>query len=451
MGRLRGAGQGPQIFTWQARNKSGHIFWIEINTRAAALDGTVCVLMTVRDITERMEAEETQRRLEAQLLQTQKLESLGVLAGGIAHDFNNLLLVILGNLDMANLELPADSPGREYLTEMERASRRAADLCRQMLAYAGKGQTSFQPVNLGRLIKEMGHLMEVSVTKKAALHYQLPGLLPAVNADATQMQQVIMNLIVNASEAMGERNGRITIRAGTQFCDHTYLASTYLGPTLPEGTYVFLDVEDDGCGMGVEMQQKVFDPFFSTKFAGRGLGLATVFGIVRSHHGAIKLDSEPGRGTTFRVLVPALAEPAEEREETPPPDQDWRGQGTVLVVDDDEAVRTLSRRALRQMGFNVVSAADGREALSVYRASLGSGSTGEIRCVLLDLTMPYMDGEQAFRLLRELRTDLPIVMTSGFSEHEVAPRFQGQLVRFLQKPYRAADLRKLMRELLDGT
>lgn len=448
MTRIHGALQQTQSFTWHSRHKSGRLFWSEVHMRSAFILGVESVLVTVRDISDRKAAEETQHRLEAQLLQTQKLESLGVLAGGIAHDFNNLLLTILGNVDLAVAELSPTAPGRNYLTEIEGAARRAADLCRQMLAYAGKGRFVVQAISLNELIREMDHLLEVSTSKKASLRYHLADQVPAIHADTTQIRQIIMNLVTNASEAIGDHVGTITVSTGTTTLTRADLAACTLGAGLPEGCYAYIEVADTGCGMPPDMLPKVFDPFFSTKFTGRGLGLATVYGLVRSHQGALQLESAPGRGTTFRVLLPALQQSAAPAEA--PTDAAWRGQGTVLVVDDEESVRTFTRHALEKSGFSVLLAEDGQKAVELFQARpQAPGTPDEIVCALLDLTMPRMDGEETFRALRARQANLPVIVTSGYSEQEVVPRFGHETrIGFLQKPYRAAGLRAALKNLL---
>ena len=234
----------------------------------------------------------------------QKLESLGVLAGGIAHDFNNLLMAILGNADLALLWLPPDSPAESKLREIEAAARRAADLCRQMLAYSGKAQFATQPVNLSTVADEMAGLFKVSISENAALRCDLPAHLPSIEADAAQLRQVIMNLITNASEALNEGSGTISISTGQITCHRAYLADLDAGANLAEGDYVFLEVSDTGCGMDADTRARMFEPFFTTKFPGRGLGLAAVLGIVRAHHGAVKVRSEPERGASVTILFP---------------------------------------------------------------------------------------------------------------------------------------------------
>ena len=385
---------------------------------------------------ERVRAEEERQRLEAQIQHAQKLESLGVLAGGIAHDFNNLLTGILGNADLALMDLAPDSPAYASLTEIKATAQRAADLSRQMLAYSGKGSFVIEPIDLNQVVREMGHLMEVSISKKAVLRYELSDDLPAIIGDATQIRQVIMNLITNASDAIGDDEGVISIRSGTEECDHDYLGGCYLNEQLPEGLYVYLEVTDDGCGMDRDTMQRIFDPFFTTKFTGRGLGLASTLGIVRGHHGTVRVKSEPGRGTRFRVLLPASQIRREELARPKVAPQRWSGAGTVLIVDDEEAVREVAARMLEQAGLTVVTAADGREAVEFYRRH-----ADEIGCVLLDLTMPHMSGEETLQELRRIRSDVRVVVSSGYSEQEVVSRFVDKGISgFVQKPYLVSKL-----------
>lgn len=405
------------------------------------------LLLAVTDITERKWAEDKRLQLERQMQQTQKLESLGVLAGGIAHDFNNLLTIILGNASLALDELPSVSPAYGSLRAIEESSLRAAELCRQMLAYSGKGQFVIENILLGSLIEDMVSLLKASVSKKAILNLNLRESLPALRGDPSQIRQIIMNLVINASEAIGEHSGVITVSSGVMECSREYLNETYLDESVAEGLYVWVEVSDTGCGMEEDIQHRIFEPFFTTKFTGRGLGLSAVLGIVRGHQGTLKVYSEPGRGTTFKVLFPAL--PDEKASLTHSSDHvsaDWKGTGTILLVDDEESVRTLGVRMLERIGFTVVSAMDGHEAIDIYREQ-----RDDIVLVLLDLTMPYMDGEETFRELRRIDPTVRVVMSSGYTESEIAPRFAGKrLSGFLQKPYALNELTKCLRYALSG-
>jgi PAS domain S-box-containing protein len=268
-----------------------------------------------RDVTERKRAEQERRELEAQIQHAQKLESLGVLAGGIAHDFNNLLAVIIGNADLALRDLSDVSPARPSIDEIKTAGMRATKLTNQMLAYSGRGRFAVTALNLNELVEEMGRLLEVSISKKISLYYDLAAELPTVEADVAQMQQLVMNLITNASEAIGDDAGAVVVRTGVIEADPAYLSATYLGKDLPPGPYVYLEVADTGCGMDADAQSKIFDPFYTSKFTGRGLGLSAVLGIMRGHRGAIRIDSKVGEGTTFRLLLPCSAGPADQEGE----------------------------------------------------------------------------------------------------------------------------------------
>ncbi|MCX7044884.1 MAG: PAS domain-containing protein [Candidatus Sumerlaeota bacterium] len=433
---------------YRCRTKSGEWKWILARGRIferGAQGAPLRMTGTHLDISDRKQAEQERRLFELQVQQAQKLESLGVLAGGIAHDFNNLLTAILGNLDLALSDLSPMSPARDNLIAVEKASIRASELCKQMLAYSGRGKFVIQQINLNELIQEMAHMLEVSTSKKAILRCNFAPTLPAIEADATQLRQVIMNLIVNASEAISDRSGYITVTTGAMECDENYLREISMTENLRPGRYVYIEVTDTGCGMDAETKSKIFDPFFTTKFTGRGLGLAAVLGIVRGHKGYIKVYSEPGRGTTFKALFPASdksAAPLAQAAET----AFWRGSGTVLIVDDEEVVRDLAKSIMKRFGFSVLLAAHGSEALKIFREH-----SAEIVCVLLDLTMPHMDGEETFRELRRIRGDVRVILSSGYSEQEVTQRFVGKgLAGFIQKPYQAATLSAKMREALAG-
>jgi len=431
----------PQLFEWHSRHKNGSLFWVEVSLLRAAIGTTDRILVAARDISERKRAEDERFALEKQLLHAQKLESLGVLAGGIAHDFNNILTSIIGNANMAVMRLNPESPALDNLHRIEKAADRAADLAQQMLAYSGKGIFVVNNLDLGRMLEEMLHMLEVSISKKAVLRLNLVPNLPLVEADATQMRQVIMNLIINASEAIGDKSGVIAITTGCMDCDHGYLKNVWLADNIREGLYVYLEVADTGCGMDVETQAKIFDPFFTTKFAGRGLGMAAVLGIVKSHKGAIKVYSEPGIGTTFKLLFPASGKPAEIFNGQTV-DDNWAGFGKVLLVDDEETVRGIGKEMLTELGFETITSNDGREAVEIFKQQ------PDIAFVILDLTMPHMDGVECFRELRKIKPDVKVIVSSGFSEHEVSQMFIGKgLAGFIQKPYKFSVLKEAIKRL----
>jgi two-component system cell cycle sensor histidine kinase/response regulator CckA len=426
-------------FEVKSRTKSGKLRDHQISVRMIELGGEKQLLVASLDLTE-------QRQLEQKMLQSQKLESLGVLAGGIAHDFNNLLTSILGNADLAKNEMSPLAPAQISLAGIETAARRAADLCRQLLAYSGKGRFLIQPLNLKELVDEMGHLLSVSISKKAVIKYHFNEGIPAIEADATQIRQVVMNLIVNASEAIGERSGMISITTGLAHCDEAYFRTCFASEGLREGEYVFLEVGDTGSGMDKATLERIFDPFFTTKFTGRGLGLAAVLGIVRGHKGTIKIYSEPQRGTTFKLLFPASAQSSMPVPSIVKKVSHWKGTGTVLLVDDEETIRALGKRMLEKAGFNVLMAEDGRQAVEAFQKNKDA-----ISLVLLDLTMPHMDGDACFRELRQINKNVKVILSSGYNEQDVINRFAGKgLAGFIQKPYTAEELVSRLKEVLEA-
>ncbi len=410
-------------------------------------DGEITgVVLVFRDVTAKRQAEEQRRRLEQQMLHAQKLESLGVLAGGIAHDFNNLLTGMLGYTNLAALHLPPDSVALSLLQEAEKTAGRAADLVRQLLAYAGKARFVIQSVDLNKLTSEMLTLLRTLVSRKAQVQTDFANNLPLIEADATQIRQVVMNLITNASEALNDREGTITLRTAVIHLSDPRAYSPHCSDEASPGTYVMLEVSDTGCGMNQETLSRVFDPFFTTKFSGRGLGLAAVLGIIRGHHGLVKIHSQPGQGTQFQVLFPATDRPLSAE-----PSVSERnvlgtltGSGVVLVVDDEEPVRSLAARVLSSAGYQVVIAGDGEEALAAFRVA-----SFKIRLVLLDLTMPGIDGLELTRRLYEIRDDIPVILMSGYGEpHLMENLSETRLAAFLQKPFIAETLLHTLRRVL---
>jgi signal transduction histidine kinase/CheY-like chemotaxis protein len=391
------------------------------------------------------ESRRQRRELEDQLRQAQKLESIGLLAGGVAHDFNNLLTGILGNASLAIESLDPPEPARTMLQDVIRASERAADLTRQLLAYAGKGRFVIQRLDLSAVVREISDLIRTSIPRRVDVRLELDHDLPPVEADSSQIQQLVMNLVINAGEAVGESAGVVLVRTSLRELDRE--AASRCGDVLRPGKYVQLEVEDTGCGMDESTVQHIFDPFFTTKFTGRGLGLAAVQGIVRAHRGAIKVFSTPGAGTTFRALLPAAAPSAAEltrsRQDRAAPA--LAGSGTVLVVDDESLVRRIARSTLERYGYGVVEASNGREGVEALR-----GSPRDFSLVLLDMMMPVMGGEEAFAKMKEIRPDLPIILSSGYDEQEATRRFAGKGVSgFIQKPYTSERLGRKVRDTID--
>ncbi|MEI6207860.1 MAG: PAS domain S-box protein [Desulfuromonadales bacterium] len=410
------------------------------------VDGRPHLLLIVMDISERIHLAEENRQIAAQMLHVQKLESLGVLAGGIAHDFNNILTAVLGNADLALMRLPFESPARENLIQIEKAAGRATELARQMLAYSGKGHFVIETLNFNEIVEEMAHMLEVSISKKALLLLNFTPDLPTVEADATQLRQVLMNLVINASEAIGFNSGVIAITTGTMECDKAYFSDNWTDDHLPEGLYVYLEVADTGCGMDRELIPKIFDPFFTTKFTGRGLGMSAVLGIIRGHKGAIKVSSEKGKGTSFKLLLPVSLHPVVHAGKIEATDGIWKGTGIILLVDDEESIRVMGEEMLHELGFDTLTASDGLDALEVFNQN-----KDQIRCVILDLTMPRLDGEQTFREIRRLKPDVRVLISSGFNEQEVTSKFVGKgLSGFIQKPYKIMEVSNKLREILEA-
>ncbi|NCC51535.1 MAG: PAS domain S-box protein, partial [Spartobacteria bacterium] len=426
--------QKPAPYRWEFHNTHLDRYFVLVDRIINWPDGREVRFEFAMDITDRKQAEEARVSLERQVQHMQKLESLGVLAGGIAHDFNNLLTAILGHTDLALDSLSPTAPGRENLQEIAQVTRRAADLAKQMLAYSGKGQFVIKPIDIGNLIREMGHLLEVAISKRVVIRYNLEEDLPAFEGDVTQIRQVVMNLITNASESIGDNDGMVALSTGSVYCDRSFLdgaahlTRTVADGVLPEGMYVYFEVSDTGCGMDAATIAKIFDPFFTTKFTGRGLGMSAVLGIIRGHKGLIRIYSEPGKGTTFKVFFPVgVADEVPGVEMPADTDSEWRGTGGVLLVDDDDWVRDAGRQMLERLGFEVLVATDGLEAVALYREHVD-----QIICVVLDLTMPHLSGYETFCELRKIKPSVNVILASGYNEQSALEDFEGvELAGFL--------------------
>ena len=440
--------EGPQVFEWLARHRDGHPFWIEVGIRSMRIGPDIRLIVTVRDITERKKAEEDRLRYERRLQEAQKMESLGLLAGGIAHDFNNLLTAILGNIDLALLDIPRNSPARDDLLTAVNATRRAAGLAQQMLDYSGKGRFVVDWVEVPEAIREITQMLKASISKSATLRLDFPASLPPIEADASQLRQVVMNLVLNASEALENKPGTIGLTAYVVNGQHLPPARLWPPEKLAPGPYLCIEVADTGVGMPPETLERIFDPFFSTKFTGRGLGLAAVLGIVRGHRGAIQVESAPGKGTTFRIYFPAGSPPpgAAAPAAAPAPAARVR-EGLVLLVDDEPDVRDTTSKLLGHLGYQVLCAADGQQAVQLFRAQ-----APRLAAVILDMTMPHLDGVQALTEFRRLRSDIPVLISSGYSEASVTQRFAGlQIAGFIPKPYTLDGLREALDRALPAT
>ncbi len=392
------------------------------------------------------QAESERQLLERKMLHTQKLESLGVLAGGIAHDFNNLLAAILGNAELALRKIEEDSPVQSNLETIEKTALRSADLCLQMLAYSGMGDFIKEKVSLAALAEDILHLLEVMISKEVRLLHDLCRDTPPVYADSAQVRQVIMNLVTNASEAIGKGGGAVTISTGAMRCSREYFEECYLRDDLQEGTYSYIAVRDNGSGISPENRDRLFDPFFTTKFTGRGLGLSAVLGIVRGHGGTINITSEPGIGTEMVVLFPSIVGSiGTGRQQRIKADTDWTGTGRILLVDDEDFVRDVGSQMLESLGFSVLTARDGEEALDVFEQS-----ASDLVAVLLDLTMPKMNGIKCHELMRMHNDKVPVILCSGFSREQIQREYQARGPEsFLQKPFKREQLQEILRKVIE--
>lgn len=397
-----------------------------------------------RDVTYQRRAEDERKRLESQMQHAQKLESLGVLAGGIAHDFNNLLVGMLGNASLALMDIEPATPLHEVVKDIETTALRAADLTKQMLAYSGRGRFVVRPVDLTALVEEMANLLQTVISKRARLCLELTRGLPHIEADATQLRQIVMNLITNASDALDGGTGQISVRTGVRDCDAAYLHSDFADDPAEPGRYAWVEVQDTGHGMAAETVARIFEPFFSTKFTGRGLGLAATLGIVRGHRGAIKVCSTPGVGTVFRVLFPVSATAAPTAEPCDEVADIVHGSGRVLVIDDDATVRLVAKHMLERRGYTVVLAVDGVDGLRTF-----TQERDQLAFAFVDLTMPRMGGEEVIREMQRQSPGFRTILMSGFSEQDLARKVTDERTcSFIQKPFRLEELDRVLRRTL---
>ncbi len=427
------------------RTQNGGRIFAEVHAKAFQLDGSPCVLSLVRDISERKQAEADRRQMENRIQTLQRLESLGVMAGGIAHDFNNILMVVIGNMEIG-MDDPGLSPhSLKNLMESKNAALQAADLVKQMLAYSGRGHFVVEPVGLNEIIEETAELLKTTCASHAALEIRPSPESPVIDADKSQLTQIIMNLIINACESQDQtEGGRVTISTGVEICDTACLKATlsdaWLGydEPLKEGRYAFLEVKDDGCGMDSETRRRMFEPFFSTKFQGRGLGLSSVLGIIRGHQGFVRADTQVSRGTVIRVLLPMSehVDKPSSAELSPAAREVLPGEGLILVVDDEPSVRRLIRMMLEKMGYEVITAADGNEVVRIYHAH-----SEALALILMDLTMPGMDGVNTFQALQRAGCEIPVVLASGYSEAQLRTQYgEKGFAGFLHKPFQKQTL-----------
>jgi PAS domain S-box-containing protein len=424
--------------------RNGGPLWLRVKVLATpGPKGGVRIVGAARDVTEARRAEEEQRRLELRVQQAQRLESLGTLTGGIAHDFNNLLAVILGNARVALDDLPEGSPVRTRLLRVRAAAEHGAELTAQMLAYSGKAAVELKPIDLSGLVEETSDLVQAAVAEGCELEYDLaPGLV--ADGDATQLRQVLLNLVRNASESLPDGRGRVRIRTAQVQLEAADLADAHGALDVVPGSYLLLEVSDTGAGMDPATQQRIFEPFFTTRFNGRGLGLAAVLGIVQAHHGLIQVESEPGRGSTLRVLLPERS--AEHGREADARAAAAPASATVLVVDDDPGVLEVCEAFLQRAGHRVLTAASGAEGVACLRER-----GAEIDVVVLDLAMPDADGEQVLLEMRRMRPQLPVIIATGYGVERAAERLPGDaVVAFVPKPFAPGELEAQVRAALEA-
>jgi len=416
---------------------------VDIHTTVIEFRGQTAILAVNRDITERKIAAKERELLQARVAQAEKLESLGVMAGGIAHDFNNLLMGVLGNASLAMLDLPKSSPVYGCLEQIESAAKRAAALSQQMLAYSGRATYSKCAIDLCEIVRDAESSIAHALPSNIHVEYEIDPATPVLEGDRSQLRQVLLNLVVNAAESYGEKSGSVRVAVRHESFTRSTPRPPRLTDAIPDGSYCVLEVADQGSGLDDQVADRMYDPFFTTKFTGRGLGLAAAVGIVRGHRGAMSVKSTIGAGTEFRVYLPVSIVPAHGFRHDDRKQAQARAHG-VLVVDDEEAVLSISERALRRAGYTVWVAHSGADAVELLRENIDA-----IGLAVLDMTMPRMSGEETCRALRSVRDDIRVLVSSGYSEAEAAQRFDGDAVDgFLQKPYLTNDLVAHVRKII---
>jgi PAS domain S-box-containing protein len=434
--------QGEGRFESVHRRKDGTTFHVEVSIQYRPLNSGLLVVF-IHDISKRIQAEKDRLLLEQQYQQTQKLESLGVMAGGIAHDFNNILTVIISSCSLAQLR---PNMAGELLLEIDKAAQRAAELCRQMLNYAGKTIMTMKRLKIRELVEDMISMLKATVSHNVTILFDCSDALPPVSGDAGQLRQVVMNLIINASEAIVEEQGNIHVKLVLTNVIKGISDKDYNGTAIPAGQYVCLEVTDNGCGMDEETRNRIFEPFFTTKFTGRGLGMSATLGIIQAHIGALQFFSQPGQGTTFMVYlpVPVKHEIGETLSSTCITPVQWGGSGTILLVEDESQLLMVASNLIKALGFSVIGASNGKEALELYHKH-----SSDIGIVLTDMGMPIMDGYSLFRELKALTPELPIIISSGFGDTVVNTRIPNkEIAGMISKPYRFDQLRDVLKSVV---
>ena len=433
-------------FEAQIKRKNSSLFMVAVRVQKSTYRGKDAYAGYSIDITQRKADEREKQALQAQLLRSEKFQSLEKMAGGLAHNFNNLLTGAIGNAELALGCLAPNSPEKKYVNTMMELALKATAICNQLVKYTGAGEVVIQPINLTATVKTSLPLFNLSIPRNISLSTQLADDLPAVTADENQLKQILIILIANASEAIGTNHGKITITTAVVECARDFFEANLSGEHLANGSYVCVDVSDTGPGMDDETIRQAFDPFYSTKFAGRGIGLSALLGIVRSHHGGIKIDSTPGLGTQFRVFLPLAKEaaklPPQSTEETPLPSPDSEVSGMALVIDDEPVIQDLTATMLESIGLKVITAENGRQGVDLFRKH-----QQDIAVVILDVMMPVMNGDQAFDQMQSINSAVPIIFVSGFNDASVTELLANRpSARFIQKPFRADNFLNIVRK-----
>jgi len=428
------------------KTKSGEWLWVctRGNTVEKDTEGkTIRIVGTLSDISDRKKLEEEKGILQQQFQQAQKLESLGVLTGGIAHDFNNILAIIMGYCGLTKMDYDT---AEKHIPIIENAVERAAALCRQMLTYAGKASLTETLVVMWMLVDDVVTMLKATIRQNVVIKTCYTSDIPSIMGDASQLRQIVMNLIINASESIGDLQGEVCVSLSKAVIKAGQAENDHNGKTIPPGEYVCLEVTDSGCGMDDETRRRIFEPFYTTKFTGRGLGMSAVLGIITAHKGALQLSSQSGHGTTFKVYLPAQIGTANEEETQQTVSAPWKGSGTILLAEDEEHVALIEKAMLEALGFKVIGAADGKEALELYKKN-----AADITLVIADMGMPVMDGYELFRELKKLKPELPIIVSSGFGDAEVTSRIpREQIAGLVSKPYHYDQLRDVLKKVVEG-
>ena len=428
----------------EGRHKDGNVFPMELEVNEVSIDNVRRFVGITHDVSERKQAEEEKRLLEQQLQHTQKQESLGQLSGGIAHNFNNILAIIIGYCGLTKMNFET---AEKNIPIIETAAERAALLCRQMMAYSGKAQLTMAKVNMVMQLDETIVMLKSSLPQNAVIKTNLSASIPMIEGDVNQLNQLVMNLIINASEAIGTAQGEVNILLAEFEVITGKTVEDYNRIPIPPGEYICLEVTDNGCGMDEATQSRLFEPFFTTKFTGRGLGMSAVLGIIQSHGGALQLFSQPTQGTTFKIYLPALVEELTgDENESSTASKAWQGNGTILLVEDEEQVRFIAKELLEMFGFTVLEALNGKEALEIYQKN-----AADIILVFTDIGMPVMDGYELVEKLKKLKPELPIIISSGYGDADVKVRIgSDNIAGVASKPYNADKLRKVLKSVVEG-